>query len=118
MKCPYCKKEAIWCDNSIIYGRNIGVSHKIYYCKNCGASVGCHNNTRVPLGRMANAKLRQKRIDTHNVVDDYWRYGEYTRDEVYNKLKNYFGFSVHIGNCNIKMCDTIINNIKEILKAN
>ena len=118
MNCPYCKKQALWCDNKIIYGRNYGQSHKIYYCKDCNAYVGCHNNSRKPLGYMANKELRDKRVETHKAIDYYWRYGFFTRDEVYKKLKEHFGKEIHIGNCNYNMCSKIIEASHKLFKTN
>ena len=50
MICPYCNKEAKWCENKVIYGKNYGKSYMCYYCKDCDAYVGCHNNTKFPNG--------------------------------------------------------------------
>ena len=61
MKCNHCNKEAEWIENKIVYGRNYGKSYMIWFCHNCDAYVGCHNNTERSLGIMANKELRELR---------------------------------------------------------
>jgi len=112
MKCPYCGTEAIWTENKIIYGRNYGRSYMVWYCQNCGAFVGCHNNTRDPLGTMANAELREWRKKAHAVLDPLWRSGGWQRKAVYSKLKYIFGHEIHIGESDIQKCQNIIGVLK------
>ena len=107
MKCPYCKKEAQWVDNSVIYGKRYGKSYMCWYCP-CGAYVGCHNNTRTPLGTMANKELRNWRIKAHSVIDPLWKSKQYTRREVYQRLSDAFGKRVHIAEADIQECKEII----------
>ena len=80
-----------------------------YYCGRCGSYVGCHNNTKRPLGTMAKKNLRRKRINAHNAIDIVWKTGKMTRTDVYKLLKNYFEKEIHIGESNIKECEKIIN---------
>lgn len=54
MICPYCKRPAKWVENKEIYGKNYGKSYMMWLCKPCDAYVGCHNNTKEPLGTLAN----------------------------------------------------------------
>ena len=108
MKCPYCKKEAAWVENKEIYGRNYGKSYMTYLCKDCDAYVGCHNNTRVPFGAMANKELREWRKKTHAVVDPLWKSGRMTRKEVYKRLQEVFGEVIHIGDTDIQTCKDIL----------
>lgn len=111
MKCPYCQKEAEWTSNEVVYGRRYGKSFMCYYCKNCDAYVGCHQNTKKPLGTMANKALRKKRIEAHAIVDILWKSGKYKRSIVYKKLSDAFGFQVHIGSADEKICEDIIKTI-------
>ena len=59
MKCNYCNNEAEWVENKVIYGRNYGDSYMIWLCRPCDAYVGCHQNTKNPLGRMSNKEERE-----------------------------------------------------------
>ncbi len=108
MKCPYCKKEARWCENKEIYGKNYGRSYMCYYCNDCNAYVGCHNNSRKALGTMANRELREWRMKSHSLIDPLWKNGEMKRHEVYQMLKEHFGKEIHIGESDIEMCKEVI----------
>ena len=110
MTCPYCKKEAKWCENKEIYGRNFGKSFMCHYCKDCDAYVGCHNNTRRPLGTMANKELREWRVKAHAVIDPLWKEGGIPRKEVYALLKEKLGRAIHIGESDIETCKEIIKS--------
>lgn len=118
MNCPYCEKEAIWVENKEIYGRNYGKSYMCYLCKDCDAYVGCHNNTKTPLGTLANKELREERRRTHEVLDPLWmskRDRRKARTEVYKKIGSIIGEDVHVGGSNIERCleirNIIINNM-------
>lgn len=104
MNCPYCHKEAEWVSNEAVYGRRYGKSYMIYLCRDCDAYVGCHNNTRKPLGTMANKTLRGERKKTHGIVDPLWKTGKYSRGGVYALLAEHFGREIHIGESSIEQC--------------
>lgn len=110
MKCPYCKNEAEWVENKEIYGRNYGKSYMCWLCKKCDVYVGCHNNTKNPLGTMANAELREWRKKCHAKIDPLWKSGKMTRKEVYQMLKEKLGREIHIAQSDIETCK-MINNL-------
>lgn len=115
MICPYCKKQAIWCENKAIYGKNYGKSYMCWLCKDCNAYVGCHNNTKKPLGTMTNAELREWRVEAHKAFDKLWKgEGHYAkkRKKAYQLLKEKFGREIHIGESDIETCKEIINLIQ------
>ena len=107
MICPFCNKKAIWCENKEIYGRNYGKSYMIYLCKPCDSYVGCHNNTKNPLGTMANRETREFRNKAHSVFDKLWN-NKKERKLAYLKISNQLGYEVHIGCSNITQCEDII----------
>lgn len=109
MICPKCNKEAPWVENKEKYGKNYGKSYMCYFCKPCGTYVGCHNNTRKPLGTMADKELMQWRMKAHKVFDPLWKEGKLTRRQAYNLLRNSFGKYIHIGESDIEMCKSIID---------
>jgi hypothetical protein len=108
MICPYCKKPAQWVNNKEKYGRQMGQSYMCYWCEKCDAYVGCHNNTRKPLGTMANKELRQWRMKAHAHIDPLWKSGQMKRGAMYAKLQKTFGFEVHIGESDIELCQKIL----------
>lgn len=116
MNCPYCGEQAEWVDNKEVYGVSFGRSHMIYLCRKCGAYVGCHNNTRTPLGTMANSELRDWRVGAHNAIDPLWRKGYLTRREVYSILADHFGREIHIAESDIEMCQQIIKFVEDTWK--
>jgi hypothetical protein len=108
MNCPYCGKEARWCENKEIYGKNYGKSYMCYLCKDCNAHVGCHNNTKEPLGTMANAELREWRKKAHAYIDPLWKKQGWRRGTVYRYLKHRFEREIHIGQSDIETCKKIL----------
>lgn len=116
MICPYCGKIAPWVENKVKYGRNYGRSYMCYYCKPCDAYVGCHTNTRKPLGTMANAHLRRLRMKAHEYLDPLWHDKHISRSAMYSNLNKIFGREVHIGEADIEMCKKILAvPLKEII---
>ena len=108
MICPYCKKDAVWWENSMIYWRNYWKSYMCYYCKDCDAYVGTHKNSRKSLGSMANKELRGWRKATHRKLDPLWKEGIISRGEIYKELAEHFWKEVHVGWSDIEMCKKII----------
>lgn len=45
----------------------------MYICHACQAWVGCHRGTTTPLGRLANAELRQAKRLAHSAFDRTWQ---------------------------------------------
>jgi len=112
--CPYCGKEAEWVENKAIYGRNYGKSYMCYLCNDCDAYVGCHNNTRKPLGIMANRELRDWRKKVHAVIDPIWKTGKLPRDVVYARLSEALGYRYHTGESDIPTCKKILEMVHEV----
>ena len=107
MNCPYCGKEAEWCENSRIYGKNYGASYMCYFCEPCNAYVGCHQNTRKPLGTMANKELREMRIKAHGNIDWLYKTGRIKRHNLYKRLTEHFGRPIHIGESDLETAKAI-----------
>lgn len=107
--CPYCGQPAEWVENREIYGRNYGRSYMAYLCRDCNAYVGCHRNTRKPLGTLANFEPRELRKRAHAHIDPVWKGGALSRKEVYARLSAHFGERVHIGQSDIERCLQILD---------
>lgn len=108
MKCPFCNNNAEWVENKEIYGTNYGKSYMCYLCRSCDAYVGCHQNTKKPLGTMANKELREWRKKAHANIDPQWKDFGRSRGSVYAELKELFGKEVHIGESDIETCKKIV----------
>ena len=107
--CPKCNKPAPWVENKEKYGRNYGRSYMCYFCKPCGTYVGCHNNTRQPLGTMADRETMEWRKKAHAVIDPIYKKGIMSRKKLYAFLSKTLGYNVHIGSSDIEQCKKIID---------
>lgn len=116
INCPYCHHHAEWVENKEVYGRNYGTSYMIWLCRPCDAYVGCHQNTRVPLGTMADARLRMIRRQAHTIIDKPWKDKVMARSKVYKMLSDAIGREVHVGESDFVQCEEIIQVAKFIFK--
>jgi len=107
--CPVCGKEASWVENKEKYGRNYGKSYMCYFCKDCDTYVGCHQNTRQPLGTMADPELRKLRMAVHSKIDPFWRSGKYSRKTVYRTLSDELGYQFHTGESTKETCQQVLD---------
>lgn len=114
MKCPYCGAEAVLRDSNVVYG-NDKYYGKMWVCKNfpkCDAYVGCHEGTTIPLGRLANQRLRNLKKEAHKQFDPLWKSGLMSRKEAYRWLADMLHIDCedcHIGMFDIKMCQKVIH---------
>lgn len=61
--CHYCDGDIEFVHNSKIYGKAYGKWPYAYLCTECGAYVGVHPNTKLPLGYVADSETRKARIN-------------------------------------------------------
>lgn len=113
--CDYCGRETEYVDSKVIYGKSYG---KIYLCRNCMAYVGVHKGTDKPLGRLANAELRNWKKAAHAVFDPLWKYGRFRghRNAAYAWLAQKMGLPVektHIGMFDVGQCRKAIEIIEK-----
>ncbi len=109
MNCSYCGNPATYCSNEVVYGLPYGKWPMIWFCA-CQPSyayVGCHTGTNRPLGTMANAHLRSKRVIAHAAIDPIWEAGLLSRKEVYAWLSDELGYEVHVAESDIAGCEKI-----------
>ncbi len=114
--CPFCGKNAEWVENKEVYGKNYGKSYMMWLCRPCKAYVGCHENTKQPLGTLANKALREWRVKAHSAFDVLWKSGTISRNEAYRALSKEFGRHIHIGESNIEQCQAIIRVSENLAK--
>ena len=119
--CPYCQKPADLVGGDVVYPhRQDLASKKFWMCDPCNAWVGCHPGTSNPLGRLANAELRQAKQAAHAVFDPLWA-GKMRRDgckkhearsAAYKWLSSELGLSVdktHIGMFDVGQCSKVVD---------
>jgi len=114
--CPYCNSEAVLVTGAVIYPHRTDLYNKYFYrCEPCEAYVGCHLNTQVPLGRLANAELRKAKLEAHNAFDPLWKSRKLTRTAAYAWLAEKLGIKVadcHIGMFDIPTCLLVVQICK------
>ena len=108
MKCNYCNNEAEWVENKEVYGRRYGKSYMIWLCRNCNAYVGCHNNTKEPLGTLADTELRELRKKAKGkfivkFLGGTWKRPHNEKNLAYSRLGGLLGLKK--GECHFGMFD-------------
>jgi len=106
--CPNCNKPAPWVENKAKYGRNYGTSYMCYFCKECRYYVGCHNNTRKPLGTMISDEHCKYRKAVHNKIDPLWQTGKIARKHLYSRLSKILGYTYHTGESDMETCKKVL----------
>jgi len=124
--CNICgvQKSIILTDSSIIYGSSYGL---IYYCTNCRAYVGVHDNAHndhgekdAPKGTLADSELVKLRKVAHKLFDPLWKETNLSRKGAYQVLINVTHVSkerAHIAMLT-KAEITILINYLKTLKVN
>jgi hypothetical protein len=108
--CPYCGSLAELVDTATIYhGKSYGWAWK---CPSCAdVYCGCHKGTKKPLGTMANATLRRRRMEAHVNFDPLWRSKRGGRTSGYKWLADQLSIPVdecHIGSMNVEQCNLVV----------
>lgn len=82
--CNCCGRAGVeLVNNGEIYnGRSYGEWPYAYLCRNCGAYVGLHPGTDIPLGTLADKPLRDDRQKGKAVFNQLWR-DHMTRTQAY-----------------------------------
>lgn len=111
--CDYCGRPAERAWGSTIYPNRPDLAgHRFWHCRPCGAYVGCHPHTNRPLGRLANAELRQAKVQAHKAFDPLWREHGMTRTAAYAWLALEMGLdrgSCHIGMFDVEQCQAVVD---------
>lgn len=109
--CDYCGRRAEYVDSAEIYhGKSYGM---IYLCRPCRAYVGVHDGTNKPLGRLADAELREWKKRAHAAFDPIWQQGRFRkkRNKAYAWLAEKMGLTkeeTHIGMFDVPQCKQVI----------
>lgn len=117
MICPYCGAKAILKDATYVYPHHSQAKKwgKMWVCSNypdCDSYVGCHKGTTIPLGRLANEKLRSFKSEAHRQFDPIWKSGLMSRKDAYKWLSDMLHIpfdECHIGMFDVKTCQKVIN---------
>lgn len=120
--CPYCEKESMLVRGDIIYPKLKYLHKKAFFlCEPCNAYVGCHKGSTNPLGRLANAKLRAKKVRAHDAFDPIWNEHRYfERSDAYTWLAQQMGMKkkdCHIGRFTEEQCDLVHDICARFIKS-
>ena len=110
--CRYCGGAVHLVPAAKVYGpaaaKRLGLEReKFYQCQNCNARVGCHKGSTRPLGNLANEALRMKRMETHQVYDNFWKERGMSRTQGYKWMAKKLRLSeelAHIGGFELVRC--------------
>ena len=114
--CRYCGGRVRKGTSREIYEKG---NQLIYICTNCNAFVMCHEDTGLPMGKLANAVLRMKRRETHDVFDEFWRSRDWKRQDAYGWLAKAMKIpesEAHIANFEMDECAQVISLCREYEK--
>lgn len=113
--CDYGCGPAVQVGGDVIYPHRPDLRSKLFWrCPVCEAYVGCHPDGR-PLGGLANAELREARMEAHAVFDPFWKRKGIGRSRAYRGLAKRLGIDVkacHIGMFDVETCRRVIEVVK------
>jgi hypothetical protein len=116
IECRLCSSKVDLVKNSEIYnGREYGEWPWAYLCRGCGAYVGLHPFTAIPLGTLADIATREARMQAKDAFNPLWQSGGMTRSDAYSWLAAQLGIAVgecHIGWFDIAACNRVIQIIE------
>jgi len=118
--CSYCGYPPLLTESNFGYR---------WSCDPCEAYVGVHKGTQIPLGSLADAKLRNKRKEVHRYFDQMWRFAmakrgiskHKARGAAYKWLGEQMGLDpveCHIGMMDLEECALAIKLCKPYFKEN
>ena len=120
--CPYCNQPAALVTGAVIYPHRPDLHHKMFWqCKPCKAFVGCHDkgvgqgDGTKPLGRLANAELRQWKQRAHAAFDPVWKARHMSRRDAYAWLAGQLGIKAedcHIGMFDVDQCRAVVEAVE------
>lgn len=111
--CPFCASVATLAYGIDVFPHRPDLAEKPFWvCWPCDARVGCHPNTKEPLGTLANAALRRLRSEVHELLDRRWlsahpRNRQARRGDTYAWLAKQLGLSepeCHVGMFDAERC--------------
>lgn len=122
MRCPYCGASVKFVSADGIYKDNKNQT-MLYVCSNCpkcDAYVRALPGTNIPVGTMANQKLRVLRETAHTYFDRLHRSGIMTKEEAYYWLANLIQAPLgkaHIGYLGEYYCKVVMEESMKLLNS-
>ena len=121
MRCPYCGKPVVYRSADGIYHDNSNQT-MLYVCSNypeCDAYVRVHPGTKVPMGSLADRRLRALRKSAHDHFDRLYLSRYMTKQEAYRWLAYIISAPMseaHIGHLGEYYCRLVIEESRKLLE--
>ena len=121
MRCPYCGGPVVYRSSKGIY-RDGSRQTMLYVCANypaCDAYVRVHEGTRIPVGSLADWKLRKLRREAHRHFNRLYDDGHMSRQDAYRWLADITGAppsEAHIGHMGEYYCQFVIDKSDELME--
>ncbi len=108
--CRFCGDEVKLVNNAIFYGGREYGWPLAYACSSCGARVGTHPGTDIPLGTLADKATMSARRQAHAAFDPLWQNkGAGMRARAYRALSRAMGReAAHISWMDTADCRTVV----------
>ncbi|MGG7670049.1 zinc-finger-containing protein [Yersinia sp. J1] len=106
-ECHFCSDSVQIATHQEVYGRDYSDWPYIYLCQGCGAYVGLHPFTAIPLGTLADKATRQARKQCKTPFECIWQSRLMSRSQAYGWLAEKMGIPAekcHFGWFDIKQC--------------
>ena len=116
-ECRHCGARVDLVSNSAVYGKPFGPWPWAFLCQNrdCGAYVGLHPFTGIPLGTLATRSIRNARLRAKAVFNPLWESKAMTRAEAYAWLAAELGIEdvqqCHIGWMDVAGCNRVVDAV-------
>lgn len=114
IRCPHCGAQAVLRPSSVVYQNRARPSEHLYVCARypqCDSYVSAHKKTLLPMGTLANASLRRKRILAHRSFNRLWEEGPMKKWQAYQWMQAKLALpsdQAHIAMMSEYMCDQLI----------
>lgn len=105
--CRFCGGGVAIKTHQEVYGRAYGDWPYMYHCGGCGAYVGLHPFTAIPLGTLADRATREARKRCKPAFEALWQKGNMSRNQAYEWLAQRLGIPVdecHFGWFDVEQC--------------
>ncbi|TDB41635.1 zinc-finger-containing protein [Photorhabdus luminescens] len=94
-ECRYCYADVTIIHHEKIFGKAYSKWPWLYICTSCGAYVGMHPYTDIPLGTLADKATRNARLSSKRYFEQIWQSGKLTRTEAYRWLAGKLRINTH-----------------------
>ncbi|WP_369675649.1 zinc-finger-containing protein [Klebsiella pneumoniae] len=117
--CHLCDSRIKIATHEEVYGRNYSDWPYMYLCEGCGAYVGLHPFTAIPLGTLADKRTREARKLCKEPFERIWRTGVMSRSEAYEWLASKMGIpqqECHFGWFTAEQCNLAMAHCNDLFK--